>query len=88
LLLLDEPSAGMTSEEVDRLMFTIEQIRKALNPTILLIAHTMKLVMRISDRIAVLNHGIKIAEDVPRNVADNPLVIEAYLGAEKSHAYA
>jgi branched-chain amino acid transport system ATP-binding protein len=80
LILLDEPSAGMTSEEIDRLTKTIELIRRTLNPTILLIAHTMKLVMQVSDRILVLDHGAAIAEGLPREIATNQAVIDAYLG--------
>jgi branched-chain amino acid transport system ATP-binding protein len=77
---LDEPSAGMTSEEIDRLTKTIELIRRTLNPTILLIAHTMKLVMQVSDRILVLDHGAAIAEGLPGEIATNQAVIDAYLG--------
>lgn len=80
LILLDEPSAGMTSEEIDRLTKTIELMRRTLNPTILLIAHTMKLVMQVSDRILVLDHGAAIAEGLPREIATNQAVIDAYLG--------
>lgn len=80
LILLDEPSAGMTSEEIDRLTKTIDLIRRTLNPTILLIAHTMKLVMQVSDRILVLDHGAAIAEGLPREIATNQAVIDAYLG--------
>jgi branched-chain amino acid transport system ATP-binding protein len=88
LILLDEPSAGMTSQEIERLTDTIELIRRSLNPTILLIAHTMKLVMRLSDRILVLDHGAVIAEGVPEEIASNQAVIDAYLGKVSDDAAA
>jgi branched-chain amino acid transport system ATP-binding protein len=86
LILLDEPSAGMTSQEIERLTGTIEVIRRTLNPTILLIAHTMKLVMQVSDRILVLDHGAPIAEGTPTEIASNQAVIDAYLGRASDHA--
>jgi ABC-type branched-subunit amino acid transport system ATPase component len=86
LIFLDEPSAGMTSEEIGVLMHTIERIRRMLNPTILLIAHTMRLVMNVSDRIMVLHHGATIAEGVPQAIAEDEAVIEAYLGKASNHA--
>jgi ABC-type branched-subunit amino acid transport system ATPase component len=88
LILLDEPSAGMTSQEIERLTDTIEVIRRLLNPTILLIAHTMKLVMQVSDRILVLDHGAVIAEGVPDEIASNQAVIDAYLGRVSDDAAA
>jgi branched-chain amino acid transport system ATP-binding protein len=88
LILLDEPSAGMTSQEIERLTDTIELIRRSLNPTILLIAHTMKLVMQVSDRILVLDHGAVIAEGVPKEIASNQAVIDAYLGRVSDDATA
>jgi ABC-type branched-subunit amino acid transport system ATPase component len=88
LILLDEPSAGMTSQEIDRLTATIGVIREKLQPTILLIAHTMKLVMQVSDRILVLDHGTPIAEGTPGEVACNQAVIDAYLGRASDDAAA
>ena len=87
LLLLDEPAAGMNSEEIEELDQRIRRLRDR-GHTILLIEHHMELVMEVCDRVAVLNFGRKIAEGTPAQVQENPAVRTAYLGSDEPVAQA
>jgi len=82
LLLLDEPAGGLNPTETRTLMDVIRGLRDERGLTIVVVEHDMDLVMGISDRVAVLDHGRKIAEGAPREIVSDAAVVEAYLGSE------
>ncbi len=85
-LLLDEPAAGMNDKETEVLMHDLKVLRDKFALTLLLIEHDMRLVMGLSERIIVLDHGCIIAEGEPHAVRENPAVLEAYLGSSRTGA--
>lgn len=82
LLLLDEPSSGLNVEETDDMAFWIQDIRRDLGITVLMVEHDMNLVARVSDQVMALNYGRVIAHGTPKDVQTHPDVVTAYLGAE------
>ena len=83
-LLLDEPAAGMNPAETDALIRVLESIRADHEIGLLVVEHDMRLIMRLSDRMVVLNKGQKIAEGTPQEIRSNPKVIEAYIGTKRA----
>jgi branched-chain amino acid transport system ATP-binding protein len=80
ILLLDEPTAGMASEQVPEMLNLIRQIQRSGNKTIILVEHNMNVVMNISDRITVMHQGSILADGTPKEISANPEVQSAYLG--------
>jgi branched-chain amino acid transport system ATP-binding protein len=80
LLLLDEPSSGLNTEETEDMAFWIHDIKNELGITVLMVEHDMTLVNEVSDEVLALNYGRAIARGTPREVQEHPEVVKAYLG--------
>jgi len=83
LLLLDEPASGLNVDETEDMSFWIDDIKKLLNITVIMVEHNMNLVSRVSDHALAINYGRALADGTPREVQENPHVIKAYLGEDK-----
>ena len=86
LLLLDEPAAGLNTEETEELAFWVQEIRSGHGITLFLVEHDMEFVMDLSDRICVLDHGRVIAEGRPEEIQGDSRVMDAYLGGNHDAA--
>jgi len=86
LLLLDELMAGLTFVEIDETLDELRMINEQIGVTLIVVEHVMKAIMQLCNRIIVLNYGKIIAEGTPKEVANNKMVIEAYLGGEETYA--
>jgi branched-chain amino acid transport system ATP-binding protein len=80
LLLLDEVAAGLNTLEIEEILTSIRHVHKDMGVTVMLIEHVMELVMKVSERVIVLDYGEKIAEGPPESIAKDPRVVKAYLG--------
>ena len=83
LLLLDEPASGLNMDETEDMSFWIDDIKKLLGITVIMVEHNMSLVSRVSDHVLAINYGETLANGSPREVQENPDVIKAYLGEDK-----
>ena len=84
LILLDEPAAGMNEMESDGLLENIRRIRAQLDCSLVVVDHDLRLIMKLCDRIQVLDQGRTIGKGTPRFIAEDPIVVEAYLGGPSS----